>query len=466
MVDLGPLSARLGPGGLLTGACMAPHLKDWRGRFEGMAAAVARPDTADGVAETIRFCADHGLKIAPQSGNTGLTGASIGHGPGWLVLSLKRLNRIRRLDAENASLVAEAGVILADARAAAADAGLDLPLNLGSAGSAMIGGLISTNAGGTMALRHGSMRRLVLGLEVALPDGAIWNGLRGLRKDNSGYDLKQLFIGAEGTLGVITAASLALAPAEPARQTALAALPSAAAALTLFNRLRDAAGPSLEAAELIPRFGIEIACRHLPGCRDPLAAPAPWYLLAETAGRAESAALADALEAALADGLALDAAVARSTAQAQGLWRLREGLVEAQAFEGASLKHDIAVPVSAVPALLDEALALVETLMPGIRPLPFGHIGDGNIHFNLTQPAGMARDAFAARRDEIAAAVHELTMRLGGTFSAEHGVGRVRLAEMARHKDPVELALMRRIKTAFDPDGLMNPGVLLPGADK
>lgn len=456
------LEEALGSNGLLRGEDMAPYLIDWRGRFQGQAAAIARPNTVDGVIACVKFCADHGLSLVPQSGRTGLTGASIGHNDRTLVLSLSRLNRIRSIDADNGSMIAEAGVILTDARTAAGNLGLNLPINLGSAGSAMIGGLISTNAGGTMALRHGSMRRLVLGLEVVLPDGRLWHGLRSLRKDNSGYDLKQMFIGSEGTLGVITAAALTLLPAPAARQTALVAVASPADALTVYNHMRKACGETLEAAELMPRWGLDIAIAHSPGCRDPLALPAPWYLLLETAGSADDRSLESALAGMLTDGLVQDATLAASATQAAGLWALREGLVEAQKSIGESLKHDIAVPVSKVPAFLNEALPLVQRLVPGIRPLPFGHIGDGNLHFNLSQPAGMAAKDFIARRDDVALAVHDLVMQMGGTFSAEHGIGHVRLHDMLRYKDPIELDLMRQLKTALDPKNMMNPGAMLP----
>jgi FAD/FMN-containing dehydrogenase len=340
-------------------------------------------------------------------------------------------------------------------------------LSLGAEGSCQIGGNLSTNAGGIQVLRYGTARELVLGLEVVLPDGRIWDGLRALRKDNTGYDLKQLFIGAEGTLGIITAAVLRLYPRPKETATAFAAVGDVAAAVELLGRVRAATGEAVTSFELIPRLALDFALAHVAGIQDPLGRRHPWYVLAELSAGAGNQGLGAALEAVLAeahdDALVADAALAASGAQAQAFWRIREAIVEAQKFEGGSIKHDIAVPISAIATFIERATQAVAALVPGIRPLPFGHIGDGNIHFNLTQPEGADADAFLARWDEVRDTVYDIVMDLNGSISAEHGIGRANLEPNLRTKSEVEIDLMRKVKAALDPENLMNPGKVVPG---
>ncbi|MEN2975542.1 FAD-binding oxidoreductase [Tistrella bauzanensis] len=445
-------------------AMMAPHLKEWRGLWTGHTPAVVMPGSTDEVAAVVGLAAEAGIAIIPQGGNTGLVGGGVPSEDGTeLLVSLARMNRIRDIDPAGGSMIAEAGCILADVQTAAAEAGRLFPLSLASEGSARIGGLISTNAGGVHVLRYGSMRDLVLGLEVVLPDGRIWNGLRRLRKDNTGYALRHLFAGAEGTLGIITAAALTLAPMPRHRAAAFVALPSADAALDLFARARDHAGDLLEAFELINATPLGFALRHLPGMMHPLpSAEGPWFVLIELAGPIPlddllEGLLAEALEA----GMVEDAALARSEAQRHGFWSLREGLSEAQKHEGASIKHDVSVPVSDVPALITRGTALVLSIVPGARLCPFGHMGDGNIHFNVSRPLDMSDQDFLARWDEIAHAVHDLVAELGGSFSAEHGVGRLKTADLRRYRSAVEVGLMERLKRVIDPAGIMSPGRVL-----
>jgi FAD/FMN-containing dehydrogenase len=386
-----------------------------------------------------------------------------------VVLSLKRMNRIREIDALDYTATVEAGCVLADIQKAAEDADRLYPLSLGSEGSATIGGLLSTNAGGTMTIRYGNMRELVLGIEAVLPDGRIWNGLRRLHKNNTGYDLKHLFIGGEGTLGIVTAAVLKLFPRPRQVETAFIAVSDPDAAITLLARLRIATGDALSGFELIPHIALDFARKHIAGTTTPLAEPSPWYVLAEATAGTEGRQLRDAIEAALADaveaGLVTDATLADSGAQRRALWFIREAIVEAQGFEGGSIKHDISVPVSRIPAFLERATKAVEVAVPGIRPFPFGHVGDGNIHFNLTQPKGADKAAYLARWEELNRIVHDVALDLGGSISAEHGIGRFKRDEMRLVKSAVELDMMRRIKDALDPDGTMNPGALLPKPD-
>ena len=440
-------------------APMAPYLAEPRGLYRGSAAAVVRPAATAEVAAVVAACAEAGIAVVPQGGNTGLVGGGV-PADGAIVLSLERMRAVRALDPVNFTVTVEAGCVLAEVQAAAAAADRLFPLSLGAEGSCRIGGNLSTNAGGVNVLRYGTARDLVLGLEVVLADGSVWDGLRGLRKDNTGYDLKQLFIGAEGTLGVLTAAVLKLFPRPRGLETGLAAVADPGAAVALFTRVREATGDRLTACELIPRIGLAIACRHVPGVRDPLAAPHPWYVLLEVSRFADDApdALARALAPALEDGLVGDATIAASAEQARGLWRIREGLVEAQRHEGGSIKHDVALPLSNVAAFLAVAEAEVAAAIPGVRVVAFGHLGDGNIHFNLSQPPGADRAAFLARWGEIARLVHDRAVAMGGSFSAEHGIGLLKRADLVRYRSAVEISLMRRIKAALDPAGLMNPG--------
>ena len=461
------LQDRLGPRALVTDPDrLTPFLIESRGLFEGDAPFAVLPASTEEVAETVRLCAAEGLAVVPQGGITGRVGGTVPYAArGAVPVNLKRMTQVRALDALDDSMTVEAGCILADVQAAAAAAGRLFPLSLGAEGSCQIGGNLASNAGGIQVLRYGNMRDLVLGLEVVLADGRVWHGLGALRKDNTGYDLKQLFIGSEGTLGVITAATLKLFP-QPAESLSLfIAVPGLEAALAVLADLRAVAGGGLSACELIPRIALDFALAHEPGVRDPLGTAQPWYLLVEaTAGRPESGlgqALEAALGAAMDAGRATDATLAASQAQAEGLWRIREALVAAQAAEGGSIKHDIAVPVSAVPRLIDEASRAVAALIPGVRPYPFGHLGDGNIHFNFSQPEAMEKAAFMAWRGEVNSLVHDIALSLGGTISAEHGIGRVKQGELQRVKTAAELDLLRRVKRALDPQGIMNPGVIL-----
>ena len=458
------LKSLLGPGGFIDDpADMAPYLTEWRDRWHGDTPLVARPRDTAQVAAVVAHCAGAGLKLVPQGGHTGLCGGAMPHpGAGEIVLSLGRMNKVRAVDPEGFTMTLEAGCVLAAAQQAAADVDRLFPLSLSSEGSAQIGGVLSTNAGGNAVLRYGNARDLVLGLEVVLADGRIWNGLRGLRKDNTGYDLKQLFLGSEGTLGVITAAVLKLFPAPRQQETALVAVGSVADAVSLLALAREASGDRVSSFELIPRLGLEFVVRHMPGNRDPLAAPSPWYVLIDLTTAATGTDLAGAmqslLESALERNLVSDAVVAQSKAQRGDLWRLRESLSESQKYEGGSIKHDVSVPIARIPVFIERATAAVEALIPGIRPVPFGHLGDGNIHFNLNQSTSMDRQVFLGRWEEVNLVVHDIVAALDGSVSAEHGVGQLKVDEIARYKSPVEMELMHRLKRAMDPENTLNPG--------
>ena len=447
-------------------ADMAPFLSDWRGRYHGRARAVVRPrDTAE-VAAVVAACAQAGVAMVPQGGNTGLCGGATPLVDGAaVVISLARMNRIRALDADNDTLTVEAGCTLAAVQEAAQVAGRLFPLSLASEGSCLIGGNLSTNAGGVQVLRYGNTRELVLGLEVVLPDGRVWDGLRGLRKDNTGYDLKQLFIGAEGTLGIVTAAVLKLFPAIRSRATAWVAVPDPRAAVRLLGMLRAVCGERVSAFEIVGRTALGLVLQHIPGARDPLAGAPAWSVLVELSDPDVDAPLDAQLQAVLgeacAQGLAADAAVAASAAQAQALWALREDISEAQRIEGVSIKHDVSVPVSRIPEFLERAGAALAARWPDVRVVAFGHIGDGNLHYNLSKPAADDNAAFIARTAEVNRIVHDLVCELGGSISAEHGLGQLKREEVLRYKPALEMELMRRVKQAFDPAGLMNPGKVL-----
>lgn len=455
------LHAIVGDKGLVHDAtAQAPYLHEERGLYQSTAAAVVCPATTEEVAAVVSTCAETGVPMVPQGGNTGLCGGAVTQGE--VLISLRRMNRIRALDATNYTLTAEAGCVLADIQNAADKVSCLFPLSLGAEGSCQIGGNLATNAGGINVLRYGNARDLALGLEVVLPDGRVWNGLRALGKDNTGYALRHLFVGGEGTLGIITAAVLKLFPKPVDVQTALCALSDLDHATTLLSRARAISGDAVTAFELIPRIGMDFLTKHIDGARDPLENPYDWYVLLELSSssptapvRAQFEAL---LEAAFEDGLLADAVIAESAQQAKDLWRLRESLPEAQKFEGGSIKHDVAVPVSHVTRFIGEAMAAVTKAMPGIRPVPFGHVGDGNIHFNLSQPPGMDRQAYLEHWGSMNRIVHDIVMGMGGSFSAEHGIGALKVDEMVHYKDPVELDLMRALKRAVDPQGLMNPG--------
>ncbi|MBK8175025.1 MAG: FAD-binding oxidoreductase [Rhodospirillales bacterium] len=440
-----------------------PYLTEERGLFHGTCAAVVRPATVIEAAAVVRLCAEARVPIVPHGGNTGLVGGGVPRG--GIVVSTARLNRIRAIDAVNRTMTVEAGAILAEVQAAADAAGALFPLSLGAEGSCRIGGNLATNAGGMNVLRYGNARDLVLGLEVVLADGRIWHGLTGLRKNNTGYDLKQLFLGAEGTLGLITAAVLKLFAKPKTSETALVAVPSVDAAVELFARLNDVAGDALSAFELMARIAIDFCLRHIPGCADPLGEPAPYYVLLKLTSPRRNDPLRETIEDALAEayegGIVVDAVVAQNEGQASELWRLRESIPEAQKPEGGSIKNDISVPLSRVAEFIARASHAVEQAMPGIRPVPFGHLGDGNIHFNLSQPIGAERAAFLSAWDRLERIVSDIAAELGGSFSAEHGIGELKRETLLRYKSSEEMELMRKVKAAFDPCGIMNPGKIL-----
>jgi FAD/FMN-containing dehydrogenase len=461
------LRALLGAGGSLDAASdRAPFETDFRGIHHGSTPLVAMPDSTRVVSEFVRFCAREGLGIVPQGGNTSYCGgATPREGRNEIVLSLRRMRRIRAVDALNDSMTAEAGCVLAELQAAAAAANRLLPMSLGSEGSCTLGGNISTNAGGTAVLRYGMMRALVLGLEVVLPDGRILDQLAPLRKDNTGYDVKQLFIGAEGTLGVVTAASLRLFPRPAATATAMVALDTPAAALALLAMLRESQGDAVTAFELIPRIGLEFVCRHIAGARDPFERPHAWYALVEISSTQFdfdlTARFEAVLSAAIERGVATDAVTATSENQRESLWRLREAIPEAQRHEGVSLKHDISVEPAKLPHFIDQGRALLARIAPGARLVAYGHLGDGNLHFNLSAPAGEDGGELQKSVDAIRRGVHDLVAAHGGSISAEHGIGQLKVGELARYEDPAALDLMRRVKQAIDPQGIMNPGKVL-----
>ena len=458
----------LGPGGwLIDPADVEAYCTSWRDGWQGTTPLVARPATTAKVAAVMRLCADAGVPVVPQGGNTGLTGGGQPHAHGReIVLSTGRLNRIRAVDLANDTITVEAGVVLQAIQEEARRHGRFFPLSLAAEGSCQIGGNLATNAGGTQVLRYGNARALTLGLEVVLADGRVWDGLRALRKDNTGYDLKDLFIGSEGTLGIITAAVLRLYPALTDVETAFAAVPSPQAAVDLLGRLRASFGEQVTAFELIGRPCIDIALATIDGLDDPLAAPSPWYVLLDVAGQGAPGALLEPLETALAAaleaGLVTDATIAGSEAQRQALWRPREEQAEAQKRAGVGVKHDVSVPISRLPHFLEEADAALSLAYPGVRLVTFGHVGDGNLHYNPLQPVDWSGEAFRAETGAINRIVHDLVMAHGGSISAEHGLGRLRRDENARYKSEVELDLMRRVKAALDPAGLLNPGKMLP----
>jgi D-lactate dehydrogenase (cytochrome) len=445
-----------------------PFLSEWRGLYRGVADLVVMPSSTEEVSAVLRLCFRHGIGVVPQGGNTGLVGGSVARATAeepQVILSARRLSAIRDLDPDNYTITAEAGCVLASLQAAAAEADRFFPLSLASEGSCQLGGNLSTNAGGTNVLRYGTARELVLGLEVVLPDGRVFDGLRALRKDNTGYDLKQLFIGAEGTLGFITAATCKLYPRPRGLATALVAVPNPEAAIALHSRARLGLGDELIAFELMSRRALAFVLDYRPAVREPLAQPADWYLLMEIATARDQAAAEEDLDEFLAEcldaGLVQDGVVARSGAQRTELWALRHDISDSQKVGGASIKNDISVPVSRVGDFLREAESMVSTLVPGIRVVAFGHVGDGNIHFNLSQPPGMPAEEFLTRWEQLSREVNSVAARLGGSFSAEHGIGLLKVPELKRLRGGVELDLMRTIKQALDPAGIMNPGKIL-----
>jgi FAD/FMN-containing dehydrogenase len=464
MADLSALKSIVGPKGWSEDpAMLTPLLIEPRGLFRGATPLLLRPETTAQVAAIVAECRRAGIALVPQGGNTGLCGGATPDPSGSQVLiSLGRMNRVRAIDPLDYTITVEAGCILQHIQQAAAAVDRLFPLSLGAEGSCTIGGNLSTNAGGINTLRFGNARDLALGLEVVLPDGRLWDGLRLLRKDNTGYDLKHLFIGAEGSLGIITAATLKLFPRPREEVNAIVAVRDVPGVLELLSRLRLATGDQITAFEFMERFGIDLAIKHVPGVRDPLDRVHAHYALVRGSAGRENSGLRECMEetlaAAMEEGLVLDAAIAESEQQARDFWRIREGIVEGQIPEGGSIKHDISVPVSKVATFIALADVAVAKAIPGCRPCAFGHAGDGNIHYNVTQPVDMNRQEYLGRWKELNAVVHPIVLSLGGSISAEHGIGQLKRGELAEVKSPVEMDLMRAIKQVLDPDGLMNPG--------
>ena len=466
---IGRIRGVLGDAGCLDApGDIAPFLVDFRGLYRGATPLVACPASTADVAAVLAICNELGVGVVPHGGNTSYCGGATPHEHGdEIVLSLRRLDRIREVDADNFSMTVEAGCLLADVQAAAEAADRFFPLALGSEGSCQIGGNLSTNAGGLNAVHYGVARDLVLGLEVVLADGRVIDGLSSLRKDNTGYDLRDLFIGAEGTLGVITAASLKLFPVCRTIETAFLAVPGIDAAVQLLGELRAATGDCVTSFEYLPRIAVDLAVNHIPGVTDPLGTPYPAYVLCEVSTPREDPSLRNLLEQALAAGMergaVLDATLADSIGQRAVFWKLRESVPEAQRHEGASIKHDVSVPVAALPEFLRKASAAAAGVAPLARLVAYGHVGDGNLHFNLSEPAGgRDRAGFLACEEAIHRAVHDCVRDFGGSISAEHGIGQLKRAALARYKDPVALETMRAIKRALDPHGILNPGKVLP----
>jgi FAD/FMN-containing dehydrogenase len=455
-----------GAGHVLTGIDAAPFLDDWRGRFTGSARAVLLPADTAQVAALVRACAEYRVPIVPQGGRTGLVLGSVPNASGTaVVLSLRRLNRVRAIDADNRTMTVDAGCILHDVQQAAAERGMLFPLSLAAEGSCTIGGNLSTNAGGTSVLRYGNTRELCLGLEVVTAQGDVWDGLRGLRKDNTGYDLRDLYIGAEGTLGIVTGAVLKLFPQPKAALTALVALDAAQGALDLLRLAEDACGPALTGYELMSDVCLRLVAEQFPDLPRPFRERWPQYALLEISSHESEAHGAALLEAAigraLEAGIARDAVVAGSIAQSRGLWALREHIPLAQARAGKNIKHDISLPISAIAGFIATTDAQLEAGWPGVQVVCFGHLGDGNLHYNIAPPPGVPHDAFLAQQAPVNRIVHDSVAAHGGSISAEHGIGALKRDELPRYKSPVELHLMRTLKAALDPLGIMNPGKIL-----
>jgi FAD/FMN-containing dehydrogenase len=456
----------VGDRGIVPAAEQARYENDWRDAYHGRAAAVVRPASTGEVSRVVALLAAEGVPIVPQGGNTSLCGASVpDDSAAQVIVSLTRMNRVRAVDVENNTMTVEAGCILANLQAEADRHGRLFPLSLGAEGSCVIGGNLSTNAGGTGVLRYGNTRELVLGVEVVLPDGRVWNGLRGLRKDNTGYDLKHLFVGAEGTLGIVTAAVVKLFAKPRSMATAFVAVDSPGGAVKLLSFLRSRVGERITGFELFPRHCVDLVVRHIPGSRDPLPGPYEWFVLVELSDSTEGGALdyllQEALGAGVEEGQVLDAMIASSEAQRRELWKMREDVTEAQKPEGISVKHDIAVPVSRVPDFIERAGAALRARFPGIRIVSFGHVGDGNIHYNTSNPDPTATRERMASSPEVNRIVYDVVKALEGSISAEHGLGQLKREEITHYKDAIELDLMRAIKRTLDPQGIMNPGKVL-----
>ena len=462
MSGLTSLSSRFSGRLLTEQADVAPFLTDWRDMWHGRALGVAQPDTPQDVAAVVVWCSEHGVPIVPQGGNTGMSGGATPDGSGnALVLSLSRLDRIRSIDPVNDTISVDAGCILATVQAAAREASRFFPLSLGAEGSCTIGGNLATNAGGTGVLRYGNARDLCLGIEVVTAEGKIWDGMRALRKDNSGYDLRDLMIGSEGTLGIITGAVLKLFPAPTAHITAFLGLHSVRSALELFHDVKARFGEALSAFELVSSQAMDLVEAHIPGSRNPIGSAA-WYALVELSLFGEDEKSRDVFEALLADafgrGTICDATIAASQAQALALWRIRESISEAQSSAGKTIKHDIALPLSSITPFLKAAQAATRPLVADMIPVTFGHLGDGNLHYNFSPRPGASQSRFVASQSALNTVIHDLAVDHGGTFSAEHGLGALRTAEAERLKSPVEMALMASVKQALDPKGILNPG--------
>jgi FAD/FMN-containing dehydrogenase len=449
-----------------------PYLTDWRENYLGSALAIVRPATTEEVAAVVKLCAAEKVAIVPQGGNTGMSGGGTPHEAGReIVLSLTRMNRILEVDTIGYSMTVEAGVVLKTIQEAAAEHDRLFPLSLGAEGSCTIGGNLSTNAGGVQVLHYGNTRNLVLGLEVVLPSGEIWNGLRALKKDNTGYDLRDLYLGAEGTLGIITRAVLKLWPKPKDHATSWSAIPSPQAAVELLSGAYAASEDNVTSCELMGRQGIDLVLQHIPGTADPLAEKHDWYVLMEWSSTrparegANAGGLRDKMEAYLGEamekGLVLDAVIAQTEAQSKSLWALRENHSEASKKEGPSIKFDISVAVSKIPPFTTEGLAAMRKALPECRPLPFGHVGDGNLHFNCQAPAGWDKARFAPHIEPISAAIYDLVVGYGGSISAEHGIGRIKVEELEHYRSKIELDTMRKLKRALDPQNIMNPGKVI-----
>jgi len=466
---LDSVRAALGPKAVVTDpAEIAPWLDDWRGRYHGAAPAILAPDSRDGVATILRLAHEARVPLVPQGGNTGMVGGATPPADGSaLIVSLRRMNRIRSISPADGLAVAEAGVILATLHEAAKAEGMRFPLTLGAVGSATIGGLCSTNAGGTQVLRFGTMRSLVAGVEAVLPDGSVHDGLAALKKDNRGYDLNQLLVGAEGTLGIITAATLRLVPAVAARAVAWVGLADPQAALALLRRL-EAGTDSIESFEIIPDETLALVLKHIPNTRAPLDSSHKWHVLIEAvtddpaAAETPAALLERLLLPAITDGDVADAVIAASEAQAESFWRIRHSISEAERTDGPAMQHDVSVPVAAMPRFMVEAAAACEARFPGTRASGFGHLGDGNVHFHVRAPRGVdPAPWYAEQGPVITRFVNDLVVASGGSISAEHGIGQMKIAELERLSSPARMAALRAIKAAFDPHALMNPGKLV-----
>jgi len=462
-MPLDELKAIVGTSGWTTDATeLEPHLTEWRDRVRGKALIMVSPASTAEVSAVVKTCAKAGVGIVPQGGNTGLCGGAIPDDTGeQVLLSMSRVNEIRTIDPNDFSMVAEAGCVLADVQEAARRVNRYFSLSLAAEGSCQIGGNLATNAGGINVIRYGTARQHVLGLEVVLADGTVWNGLRSLRKDTAGYDIKQLFLGSEGTLGIITAATLRLYPDPGDMTTVLLALRSVNQAVDLLARMRERLSDRIQSFELISERALRFVARHIPGTKMPFDISHPWYVLSDVATGDSASVIEEILAGAIDDGLANDAIIAKSTQEAQQLWRLRHSISEAQKHEGASLKHDISVPIGRIGEFLQQAQEMLEKMMPEARLVAFGHVGDGNLHYNVSQPVDGSVEAFRAQGNALSGKIYELVVKLGGSISAEHGIGVFKKDDLRRFRSPVELDLMRTLKQALDPQKLLNPGKVI-----